>query len=308
MAEVLVATATTNTTPGSVVQVQVEDLICSVGIIQNEFGDDLPIIPTAARTENNKVLYQIKLKAKLVQHVDGQAKGGHVLVVTSSRSHDRITSSGRTDANGEMVLTVESREVGTVKLKTTTAGVTMSPFELTLKNAWYQSKFLITGYNVCAEMDFSGALVTGTGLDEKHKEDFLFGAAGIPMQGTGKASDDRYIRLQAMAGGWHTNAAGHPDHVNTQASVSFSYADNVMGAFNEVKEEHSIAVDPHVIPKRAKVNIEGVGDRFADDRGSAIHTYHIDNFLGAGKDVVTAWLHGGINGTQRRVKYLGAEE
>lgn len=51
---------------------------------------------------------------------------------------------------------------------------------------------------VCAEVDFSGALVSGTGLDEKHREDFLFGAAGIPRQGTGKATDGRYIRLQAM--------------------------------------------------------------------------------------------------------------
>jgi 3D (Asp-Asp-Asp) domain-containing protein len=79
-----------------------------------------------------------------------------------------------------------------------------------------------------------------------------------------------------------------------------------MGAFHEVKEEHSIAVDPYVIPKQAKVNIDGVGDRFADDRGSAIHAYHIDNFLGAGKKAVTAWPHGGVSGTQRRVKYLGA--
>jgi len=141
---------------------------------------------------------------------------------------------------------------------------------------------------------------------KKHKEDFLFGAAGIPMQGTDKATDGRYIRLQGMAGGWHHNAAGHPDHVNTQASVSFSYADGVMGAFGGVTENHSIAVDPHVIPKKGRVNIDSVGDRFADDRGSAIHEYHIDNFLGAGKTVVTVWLHGGINGTQRRVKYLGA--
>ncbi len=32
---------------------------------------------------------------------------------------------------------------------------------------------------------------------------------------------------------------------------------------------------------------------------------NIDNFLGAGKDVVTQWIHGGVNGTRCRVKYLG---
>ncbi|MFC0167558.1 3D domain-containing protein [Pseudoduganella danionis] len=45
--------------------------------------------------------------------------------------------------------------------------------------------------------------------------------------------------------------------------------------------------------------------RFADDTGSAIRTYHIDNFLGTGNDVVKAWMHGGVNGTRRQVKYIG---
>ena len=77
MADVLIATATTNITPGSIVQVPVEDIVCSLTIQPNEFGDNLPIIPTASRTENNKVLYQIKLKAKLVRHADGTAVAGH---------------------------------------------------------------------------------------------------------------------------------------------------------------------------------------------------------------------------------------
>ena len=68
-----------------------------------------------------------------------------------------------------------------------------------------------------------------------------------------------------------------------------------------------IAVDTSIIPARAKVDIEGVGTRYADDKGSAIQTYHIDNFLGAGAAVVKAWMLGGVNGTRRQVKYLGAE-
>jgi 3D (Asp-Asp-Asp) domain-containing protein len=297
MPGILIATATTNTTPGSVVQVQVEDLLCTLAIQPNEFNDDLPIIPTDSHTENNKVLYRLKLKATLVQHADGKPVVGHALAIKSNRANDHITASGATDGKGELLLTLETRNGGELELTTTTAGVTLAPFKVTLKEAWYQSTFLITGYNVCAEEDFSGGLVDATGLDEQHKRDFLFGAGGIPMQGTGQASDGRYIRLQSMAGGWHHNAAGHPDQVNTPASVSFSYASGVQGAFGAVSEDHSIAVDPHVIPKHAKVNIEGVGDRSADDRGSAIQGHHIDNFLGAGKAVVTAWLHGGVNGT-----------
>lgn len=305
MAETLIASATTNTTPNSVVQVQVEDLVCSLAVQTNEFGDDLPIIPTSSRTENNKILYQLKLKATLVQRANGKPVAGHVLAIVSNRGRDRITSSGSTNANGELLLTLETRDSGELELKTTAAGVTLPAFPLALKEAWYQSTFLITGYNVCAEDDFHGELVSASELAERHKQDFLFGAAGVAMQGTGKISDGRYIRLQSMSGGWHRDSAGHPDQVNTPASVSFSYTDGVHGAFGTVSEDKSIAVDPHVIPKRAKVNIEGVGERSADDRGSAIQGYHIDNFLGAGKAVVTAWLRGGINGTQRRVKYLG---
>jgi 3D (Asp-Asp-Asp) domain-containing protein len=305
MADVLIATATTNTVPASVVPVQVEDLVCSIAIEPNTFGDTLPIIPTASTTQNNKVLYRLILKARLVQHSDGSPAVGHSLAISSSRTADQLAASGTTDANGEMLLTLETREAGDLDLTTTTTGVTLSPFRVSLQEAWYESTFLITGYHVCAEADFSGPLVAGTGLGETHKQDFLFGAAGVPMQGTGQATDGRYIRLQSMSGGWHHNAAGNPDQVNTPAGVSFAYATGVLGAFGTVTVDHSIAVDPHVIPKRARVNIDGVGDRSADDRGSAILGYHIDNFLGAGHAVVTAWLHGGINGTQRQVKYLG---
>jgi len=252
MATVLVATATTNTTPGSIVQVQVEDLVCSLTVQPNIFGDSLPIIPTSSRTENNKVLYQVKLKARLIQHAGGQAAGGHILAITSSRAADRILSTGIADVNGEILFTVETRIAGRAEFTSMTEGVTLPPFQLNFKEAWYQSDFLITGYNVCAEEDFSGGLVEGNGLDEKHKEDFLFGAAGIPMQGTGRAANGLYIRLQSMDCPWHLNATGHPDRVQSHDSVTFSYADAVIGAYNPVTQNHSIAVDSHVIPKRAR--------------------------------------------------------
>ncbi|WP_199538636.1 3D domain-containing protein [Duganella sp. BJB475] len=147
-------------------------------------------------------------------------------------------------------------------------------------------------------------MVDGDGLNEKHKEDFLFGAQGIPMQGTGMDLSGQYIALLHMTGKWINNSRGNPDHVLPQ-NTAFQYVPAVKGKFGLVKENHSIAVDPHVIPGDAKVEIEGVGLRFADDKGSAIKNYHIDNFLGAGNAVVKAWLHGGVNGTQRRVKFLG---
>lgn len=128
------------------------------------------------------------------------------------------------------------------------------------------------------------------------------------MQGTGRATDGRYIRLESMSGGWHRNAAGNRDRVNEQSNVSFSYADGVYGAFGQVIENHSVAVDPRVIPKKSRVFVDGVGERWADDRGSAIKDYHIDNFLGAGRDVFVAWQRSGIDNTQRRIKFLGGSK
>jgi 3D (Asp-Asp-Asp) domain-containing protein len=65
---------------------------------------------------------------------------------------------------------------------------------------------------------------------------------------------------------------------------------------------HSIPLDHHlasapckvplapsirVIPKDAGVDIDGVGIRYADDSGSKIIGFHVDNFLGEVQAVVT---------------------
>jgi 3D (Asp-Asp-Asp) domain-containing protein len=299
--------ATTNTTEGSVVKVIIENLLCIISIKKNIFDDFLPVIPSNANTSQNKILYRLELTAKLTQHSDQTPAVLHELKFKSNRNFDTITSTQRTDKNGEMQLILETREPGELEFICVTPGVTMGAFRTTLKEAWYRSSFLITGYNVCEEQDFTGELTDGNGLAEKHRYNFLYSAAGIPMQGTGQASDGRYIRLVSMSGGWYRNASGNPVAVNNPENVYFGYATSVKGAFGNVIEDHSIAVDPKIIPKKARVYITDVGERFADDRGSAIQGYHIDNFLGSGKKVVQLWQRSGINGTSRRVKYLGAE-
>jgi len=70
--------------------------------------------------------------------------------------------------------------------------------------------------------------------------------------------------------------------------VIFSYSDWVHGSFGDVSAIHSIAVDPAVIRPRAQGEIDAVGKRHADDRGSVILGYHIDNFLGFSKSVTNA--------------------
>lgn len=305
MAETLIASGQSNQNDGSIQVVTVEDILCSLVISKNEFEDDLPIIPTGSNVEHEKVLYRLSLKAKLTERGIGKPISGRGLELKSNRQNDTIRQNNKSDANGEIVVTLETRDSGKLTLSSSSKGVTMAETKLSLQEAWYQSKFLITGYNICAEEDFSGDLVDANGLKEKHKEDFLFGARGVPMQGTGQADDGQYIKLQSMGGGWHHNARGAPDHVNDQKKLGFYYTKTLPCAYGFLKEERTIAVDPTVIPKKFRVNIDGVGERHGEDTGSAIRGYHIDNFLGSGQAVVTAWLHGGVNGTKRKVKYLG---
>lgn len=125
------------------------------------------------------------------------------------------------------------------------------------------------------------------------------------MQGTGKTVDGKYIRLDNKPGGWEKNLKGSPVRLANPSAAVFKYAKGVHGKYDDLKENYSIAIDKNVIPKKAEVDIDGLGERVADDSGGAIDLYHIDNFLGSGKTVVKAWLKGGINGTQRRVKYIG---
>lgn len=306
MSEVMIAKASTNTTPGSVVPVKVDDFVCTLLIEENKFGDILPIIPTDSRTEKNKVLYQLKILAKLTQHRNGTPVPEHKFSLKSNRSSDRVESKGTTNTRGELTFTLFTREPGELELTSQTEGITMPSLTIKIQDAWYESLFLITGYHICEEDDFSGEAVEGHGLSEKHKDDFLYGAGGVAMQGTGKASDGKYVRLNNKPGGWHKNDKGHPDRLENPSAAKFSYTDNFYGAYGIVKESQSIAVDKSIIPKKSKVHIDGLGERIADDSGGGIRLYHIDNFLGSGKEVVKAWMKGGVNHTERAVKYLGS--
>jgi 3D (Asp-Asp-Asp) domain-containing protein len=229
------------------------------------------------------------------------------LSIQSNRANDQVEVSGTTNSQGEATITLNTREAGELELSATKEGITLAKFPAKLSVAWYESPFLITGYNVCKEDDFSGDLVDGKGLNEKHKDDFLYSATGVPMQGTGIATDGKYIRITNKPT-WRNNSRGHPEWLEKPASAIFDYATGFHGKFGDITENHSIAVDIKIIPKKSKVEIDGVGLRVADDSGGAIKLYHIDNFLGSGKAVVKAWLKGGVNGTQRRVKYLGISE
>ncbi|WP_322403674.1 hypothetical protein [Massilia luteola] len=57
-----------------------------------------------------------------------------------------------------MTFTLITREPGKLELTVQTAGITMPSLKIKLHEAWYESSFLITGYHVCEEDNFSGEL------------------------------------------------------------------------------------------------------------------------------------------------------
>jgi 3D (Asp-Asp-Asp) domain-containing protein len=278
----------------------------------NAFGDALPVIPSGKRVQHGKVLYRSDFLVTLVSLPDGAPIAGVSLpsklwgvaypVFKSNRTQDHISFvSKKTAADGSFTIRLETRDPGKLTITDVSGIVNLSPLTLELKEAWYEDKFLITGYNVCMEGDFSGELVSANGLPDKHKKDFLFSATGVVMEGTGQATGGRYVQFVSMTTNWHRNAHGHPDYIADPTKVTFRYGDSVQGAYGPVVQGTSCAVDPNVIPPRSWVWIEDVGNRKADDTGSAIVGSHIDNFLGAGEAVADAW----DNLTDRKVKYLG---
>lgn len=301
-----VGSAVSNSHPGSNVTLDIADTALRWDVQDNLFNDKLPIIPSSSHVQGGKVLYRLKIKLTLTQVSNGEAASGKSVTVKSSRSGDvirpTVVSSG---ADGTAFITLEGRNSGDRQISVESSDITAEPLQINFKDAWYEDRFLITGYNVCDESDFGGAMTDAGGLGDQHRYNFLYSASGVIMQGTGKALNGRYVRFVSMTTTWHYNQNQHRDHIQDPTQVTFSYTDSVQGAFGPVTENHSIAVDKNVIPPHAHVHIEGVGDRYADDRGSAIVGNHIDNFLGSGSAVVQAWIHGGVNGTQRRVKFIG---
>jgi 3D (Asp-Asp-Asp) domain-containing protein len=274
---------------------------CTLTPRRNTFNDLLPIIPADSRVQQNKLLFQLTFDAHLA-NIYGDPAIGRTLALGTANPGDTIAASGPTDVSGNTTVVLKTREQGAVAISSDAIDLTVALAPLTIGEAWFENPFQVTGYNVCDEADFTGAPVAGNGLAENHREDFLFGARGVPMQGTGRGSNGRLIRLASMTGGWHRNAHGHVDHVNNRAGVTFSYTDAVHGAFAVLRENLSAAVDPTVIPPHAQFDVAGVGLRRADDRGSAIVGHHIDNFLGFGAAVVRQWLARGI--TQANIRFL----
>lgn len=303
-------TACTNTNPNSCVEVRIAANLLSWDIPDNRYGDKLPLIPSASRVQHGKILYHLPIKAT-VRSRSGTPLSGRTLSVKSNRAHDTVRVSGPTDSAGCAMVVLESREPGDLSLSVVDDDITAVPLRITLKEAWYEAGFQITHYIIADERDAHGQMVQAPGVTGLHRQDFLYGAGGVPMQGTGETLDGRYVRWNGGGGGWHNNAAGHPDVLNNPSDARLSETDAAHGRFADVVANHSIAVDPTVIPGRSRVYIASsdnrrvVGERSADDTGGGIRGHHIDHFSGPGSAATRAWQVSGGDLQSARVKFLG---
>lgn len=135
MPETLVGKATTNSIANSVTTIQIKELVCNLTIEPNAFGDILPIIPNAARTSRNKILYQLKIRARVTRYIDGGPVVDFKLSIHSNRSGDKIEFGGSTNKEGEITITLSTREPGELYLHTNSPSVTMPKFTIKLQEA-----------------------------------------------------------------------------------------------------------------------------------------------------------------------------
>lgn len=303
-------TACTNTNPNSCVEVRIAANLLSWDIPDNKYGDKLPLIPSSSHAQHGKILYQLPIKATVKSRA-GVPLSGRTLSIKCNRANDTARASGPTDSAGCAMVILESREPGDLSLSVGDDDITAVPLRITLKEAWYEAGFHITHYIIADERDAHGPMVQAAGVTGQHRRDFLYGAGGVPMQGTGVTLDNQYVRYDGGGGGWHNNARGNPDILNSPAQARLSETDAAHGRFGDVIANHSIAVDPSVIPGRSRVFISSsdgsrvVGERSADDTGGGIRGNHIDHFSGPGSAATRAWQASGGDLQNARVKFLG---
>ncbi|MBC8721784.1 hypothetical protein F6X37_09315 [Paraburkholderia sp. 31.1] len=267
-------TACTNTNPDSCVEVRIAANLLSWNIPDNSYGDKLPIIPSSSRVMHGKILYRLAIKVTVKSRRQNSVFG-RTISISSSRPNDTVQVSGPTDLDGCATVILESRESGDLTLEVADEDITAVPLRIKLKEAWYEAGFQVTHYIIADERDAHGPMVQAAGVSGSHRHDFLYGAAGVPMQGTGETLDRRFVRWNGGGGGWHKNAAGNPDILNKPAQARLSETDAAHGRFADVVANRSIAIDPTVIPGRSRVYIASretlineLSDRLADQDAS----------------------------------------
>lgn len=268
--------------------------------VRNFIGDRLPVIPIGTELENGRVRYQVKLLATLL-NAEGKPIQGRPLDFESSRKADVVrTDPPTTGPDGTLYVIIKTRQDGPLLIRERSGS--LGEFRTIIGPAWWEEEFRLTAYVVCDENDFSGELVFAKGLDEKHREDFLFSARGVCMEGTGRGINGKFIAY-VTGGKWTRNQRNNPVWIEDPQDVQFEYVGAPRGKFGELRDGISVAIDPNIVPPRARLHINTVGDRIADDIGGGIKGNHIDVYIGMGTAGLSTWTN-----RSAAVKFLGYDE
>lgn len=234
-----------------------------------------PIIPYGSGvSDNERVLTRSWLQLLLTKN--NQPVSGQSPPIQSSRGeNDTIDELDVTNSQGIATGYVDTRDQpGTSALTSASSKIaTAKEGDTTWLPALYQGTFEITCYAVAQEsLDTSGPLVWMSGLpglSPFHHESFV---TDTNMQGTGYTLDHFYIKK--WDGLWHK--------VKCPRTAVWHCAE----------KGKTVAVDLHVVPLSSvhhiysQLNISGdlgnrsLGDRVAEDDGTAIIGNHIDIFYG----------------------------
>jgi hypothetical protein len=153
--------------------------------------------------------------------------------------------------------------------------------------------FQITYYWFVPESNFVGRPLAAPGLTGTYREDFLYSAGGVDMQGTGKAANGSYVHYAGTTGGYWVNSSGHRTDPgahgwshgspywrdggwrNSAGAPTFKRANGTWSNGKGVKllpyhdrfgpgkgvpvtEWHSIATDTSVIPRGTRVYVQAL--------------------------------------------------
>lgn len=231
-----------------------------------------PIIPISSRVENRKILTKSILGLSLQQ--GGSPAPGILAGLTSNRGNLDVISgpSIPTDANGKSTAVISTRNqpgLSTVTGSDTANIQTVQPGVINWLPANYESEFTVTCYTIANEADWPSTptqnKICGLPPENVYRSKFL---SDTMMQGSGTTLDGKII---------HYDISSKCFNLDTCARTSSNRC-AVVGT--------TIAVDPKIMPRGdshqpgSTVNVAILGQRNAQDGGSRIKGYRIDEYMG----------------------------
>lgn len=269
--------------------------IASVTVVR-EGEQVIPTTPlkTSENIINQSVpLYRLKFKVTVKANDGRPVANCAVVAVTSGNTGVAGIKTINTNSMGIGYIEIDVRGVNTVEVKAVCKrmGTALSVQSAAVRSSTvlscnYESQFYVIAYIVAKESDYTGGKVSASGITGSYRSDFL---AAVKLNGTGYTADGKYIRYNS----------------NTSSYAFVTEPTTATGTVPAANR--TIAVDSYYIPlvkinsvwRRGIVQIFGIGERVAEDKGGAIQGYRIDEYRGIGRGSLTGFSNG-----NRTVKYI----